>query len=199
MSYANSPCRGRCIERQGVTERDRGRGIGRLRHNLCHSLTSDRLFGGRLRTVKRTGRSRLGSNDGSRIASDIVRGHMGETITLDINLRAFVRRETKARWVAVCPRIDVASQGKTAAEAKSFLRQAVELWFESCVERGVLDKAMREANFRPLPSGEAIPAESEHVLVNRAVAPDEDVLGDLFPIRIEIPAYQAASILASHA
>ncbi len=122
---------------------------------------------------------------------------MGETVTLDIKLRAFVRRETKTRWVAVCPRIDVASQGKTVAEAKRYLREAVELWFESCVERGVLDRAMREANFRPLPTGELPPTGGECVLVNRGSAPkeEEDVLGDLFPISIEIPAYQAAAFM----
>ena len=124
---------------------------------------------------------------------------MSETVSLDIQLRAFVRREAKTRWVAICPRIDVASQGHSADEAKRCLREAVELWFESCIERGVLDQAMREASFRPLAAGETIPPDSERVLVNRKEAGEHDVLGDLFPIRIEIPAYQAAAMLESHA
>src|SRR5438874_8267502 len=124
---------------------------------------------------------------------------MSETVSLDIQLRAFVRRETKTRWVAICPRIDVASQGRSSDEAKRSLREAVELWFESCVERGVLDQAMREASFRTLATGEIIPPNSERVLVNRKETGNDDVLGDLFSIRIEIPAYQAAAMLESRA
>lgn len=122
---------------------------------------------------------------------------MGETVTLNIKLKAFVRRETKARWVAVCPRLDVASQGRTEEDAKRSLWEAVHLWFESCIERGVLDQAMRELNFRPM-SPDELPAASEHVLVNRRTVPDEeddDVRGGLFRIDIEIPAYQAAAFL----
>jgi predicted RNase H-like HicB family nuclease len=124
---------------------------------------------------------------------------MGETVTLDIKLSAYVRRETRNRWVAICPRIDVASQGHTAEEAKKCLREAVELWFESCVRRGVLDQAMREANFQPLAPGEEAPS-SERVLVKRSpIVEQTDIRGDLFPIRIEIPAYQASAILEPRA
>lgn len=120
---------------------------------------------------------------------------MGEMITLQIRLRAFVRKETKLRWVAVCPSIGVASQGRNVDEAKRSLREAVELWFESCIERGVLDQAMREVNFRPLANGEELPPDKEHVLMNRPE--DSDVLGDLFPIHVSIPAYQAAALMAA--
>lgn len=122
---------------------------------------------------------------------------MGETITLDVKLRAFVRKEKKNRWAAVCPSVGVASQGVNRAEAMASLREAVELWFESCVERGVLDQAMRESNFVPLAFHEPIPADRESVVVNRVPIEDdeEDVLGDLFPIQILIPAYQAAAFL----
>lgn len=125
---------------------------------------------------------------------------MGETINLEVTLRAFVRRETKRRWTAICPSLGVASQGESADNAKASLREAVELWFESCVERGVLDQAMRESNFRALPSGEMPPRDSEHVLVNSSLGDEEaDIRGDLFPIQIEIPAYQAAALLSVRA
>lgn len=45
--------------------------------------------------------------------------------------------------------VGVVSQGKNADDARRCLQEAIELWFESCVERGVLDQALREANFRP--------------------------------------------------
>lgn len=123
---------------------------------------------------------------------------MGEMITLQVRLRAFVRKETKARWIAVCPSVAVASQGNSVDDAKRSLRDAVELWFESCIERGVLDQAMREVNFRPLANGEELPPDQERVLVN--LPEEDDVLGDLFPIHVSIPAYQAAALMgAPHA
>jgi predicted RNase H-like HicB family nuclease len=121
---------------------------------------------------------------------------MSETITLDIKLRAFIRKEKRNRWVAICPTIGVASQGVGRDDAMRSLKEAVELWFESCLERGVLDQAMREANFRPLASHEPVPKGSESVVVNqRPDEEDDDVLGDPFPIQITIPAYQAAALL----
>ena len=124
---------------------------------------------------------------------------MGETITLDVKLRAFVRKEKKNRWLAVCPSIGVASQGADREDAMRSLREAVELWFESCIERGVLDQAMRETSFRPLSAGDTAPPGSEQVLMNRVIEEEDDVLGDLFPITVEIPAYQAASFLSTSA
>ena len=74
-----------------------------------------------------------------------MRDVINETISLEVNLQAYVRQETARRWIATCPLIDVVSQGRTSAEAKECLQEAVELWFESYIERGVLDQALREA------------------------------------------------------
>src|SRR5436305_1472661 len=62
---------------------------------------------------------------------------MVETIALEINLQAFVRRDTAECCIAACPQIGVISQGRTVREAKACLQEAIELWFESCIERGV--------------------------------------------------------------
>lgn len=115
---------------------------------------------------------------------------MGETITLEISLRAFVRRATRSRWIAVCPSLGVASQGPDEQAAKRSLDEAVQLWFESCIERGVLDQALKEAHFLPLPPEKAPPAGADLVRANRKVEPD--ILGDEFNIIAAIPAYQAA-------
>ena len=121
---------------------------------------------------------------------------MGETVTLNISLRAFVRKVKKNLWVAICPRINVASQGSSSEDAMRCLREAIGLWFESCVERGVLDQAMRESAFRPVQAGEVFPDDAETVLVGSEIVPDDDdVLGNAFPITIAIPAYQAAAFL----
>ena len=110
---------------------------------------------------------------------------MADTITLEIELDGFVRQDTKRRWIAVCPSIGVASQGTSADDAQRCLKEAVEAWFESCIERGVLDQAMRESNFRPL----ALPGSPR--------AKKSDVRGELFPIKVAIPAYQAMPFVAS--
>jgi len=110
---------------------------------------------------------------------------VNETITLDVELRAFVRRDTEERWIAVCPSIGVASQGDSSADAKRCLDEAVQLWFESCIERGTLERALQESNFRPL-----------HVAETNHDAGDTDVdalLGDAFIVQVAIPAYQATA------
>lgn len=109
---------------------------------------------------------------------------MNETITLDVELRAFVRRDTEERWVAVCPSIDVASQGTSADDAKLCLDEAVQLWFESCIERGTLERALQESNFRPLH------ADTNH---SEGILETDALLGEAFIVRAAIPAYQATA------
>ena len=101
---------------------------------------------------------------------------MNETITLDVELRASVRRETDERWVAVCPSIDVASQGTDAADAKRCLDEAVQLWLESCIERGTLERALQECHFQPLHEDEIGP---------------QNVRGNVFVVRVTMPVQQA--------
>ena len=120
--------------------------------------------------------------------------NMGETITLDIQLRAFVRREKKNRWIATCPKIDVVTQGVSAEDAKRQLDDAVHGWFEDCLERGTLDAALIECGFRRTPHEEA-EASDERILMTRER--EEDVRGSEFDIHVVIPAYQAAALTAS--
>jgi len=110
---------------------------------------------------------------------------VNETITLDVELRAFVRRDTEERWMAVCPSIGVASQGVSAEDAKRCIDEAVQLWFESCIERGTLERALQESNFRPLNV-----AESDNESGDRSA---DVLLGDAFIVRVAIPAYQATA------
>jgi len=119
---------------------------------------------------------------------------MGETIKLDVQLRAFIRRDTRTRWIAVCPHLDVVTQGTSAAEAKRQLDDAVHAWFDDCIERGTLDQALRECGFRPATREEA-GASGEHVTLSRD--DDADVRGDAFSVHVTIPAYQAAAVMAS--
>ena len=73
---------------------------------------------------------------------------MSESINLEVRLRTFVRRETRNRWIAICPRLDVVTQGTSAEDAKHQLDEAVHGWFEDCIERGTLEQALRECGVR---------------------------------------------------
>ncbi|HEV7570286.1 MAG TPA: hypothetical protein VGQ21_02210 [Thermoanaerobaculia bacterium] len=106
---------------------------------------------------------------------------MNETITLDVELRAFVRPDTEERWIAVCPSIGVASQGTDANDARRCIDEAVQLWFESCIERGTLERALQESNFRPLHTAEGDQQERNA----------DRLLGEPFIVHVAIPAYQA--------
>lgn len=67
-------------------------------------------------------------------------------VTLNIKLETLTRQEGD-QWLAWCPPIDVMSQGSTEEAALAALKEAIELWFESCLDRGVLDEALKEAGF----------------------------------------------------
>lgn len=89
--------------------------------------------------------------------------------------------------------VGVVSQGKNADDARRCLQEAIELWFESCVERGVLDQALREANFRPT-------ARDTTSREGRTKNPrKQNVLGEPFDIHLTIPAYEAATLLSATA
>jgi predicted RNase H-like HicB family nuclease len=118
---------------------------------------------------------------------------MGESINLDVQLRAFVRRETRNRWIAICPKLDVVTQGISAGDAKRQLDDAVQGWFEDCIERGTLEQALRECGFRTA-SREEAEASDERVMLSGEH--ERDVRGDQFSVHVTIPAYQAAALMA---
>lgn len=48
-------------------------------------------------------------------------------------------------WVAGFPRLGIYSQGETRDEATRAAREALRLWFVSCIERGTLAAALEAA------------------------------------------------------
>ena len=108
-----------------------------------------------------------------------------ELMTGDVELRAFVRRDTRTRWIAVCPHLDIVTQGTSAAEAKRQLDEAVHAWFDDCIDRGTLDQALRECGF-PLAIREETRARGEHVTPIQNAA--DNVRGDAFSVHVTIPA-----------
>ena len=69
-----------------------------------------------------------------------------QTIRFDLQLPYEVKKEGK--WfIAACPVLDVYSQGTTDAKAKKNLIEALQLFIESCYERGTLDQVLKESGF----------------------------------------------------
>jgi predicted RNase H-like HicB family nuclease len=93
---------------------------------------------------------------------------MNAVVQAEFNLFGTIKRV--GRWyIAHCPPLDVASQGRTVGEAKENLREAAELFLETCIEHGTLDQALRELGFVPGKNGtRRLPARA-------------------FPVRVAIP------------
>lgn len=70
-------------------------------------------------------------------------------MTLNIKLEVATRQDGDV-WAASCLPLDVVTQADSKEQALSSLKEAVELWFESCIERNVLDQALREAGFQAM-------------------------------------------------
>lgn len=64
-------------------------------------------------------------------------------------LTAILTREGDG-FVALCPEVDVASQGVTLEEAKANLREAVELFFECASPQEIAERHHGEAYVSPL-------------------------------------------------
>lgn len=87
-------------------------------------------------------------------------------VSYSVRLQAWFRRNGR-EWLVWCPAIDVMTQARTKKRALESLREAVELWFESCIERGVLDAALREVGFTEVPPSEETPESVDIVNVVR--------------------------------
>jgi predicted RNase H-like HicB family nuclease len=66
-----------------------------------------------------------------------------------LQLTAVIERESDG-YVALCPEIDVASQGATVDEARANLREAVELFFESASDNEIARRLPAEVRVEPL-------------------------------------------------
>ena len=64
-----------------------------------------------------------------------------------INLEASIFQEGD-HWIGECPAVQVVTQGATEESAAEAVREAVALWFESCIARRTLDAALTECGFR---------------------------------------------------
>jgi len=68
----------------------------------------------------------------------------GYTYLMHKSLTAIIRKEDGG-YFALCPELDVASQGDTIEEAKANLKEAVELFFECASKEEVDDRLGQES------------------------------------------------------
>lgn len=68
-----------------------------------------------------------------------------------------IMKRDGAWYVASCPPLDIATQGKTAAEARENLVEAAQVFLASCIERGTLDQALKELGFIPMGKQRSMP------------------------------------------
>jgi predicted RNase H-like HicB family nuclease len=74
------------------------------------------------------------------------------TIQAEFKLFGTMKRE-RGWYIAYCPPLDIATQGRTVAEARKNLIEAAQLFLLSCLERGTLDRALKELGFVPSKNG----------------------------------------------
>ncbi|MDE2979187.1 MAG: type II toxin-antitoxin system HicB family antitoxin [Acidobacteriota bacterium] len=75
-------------------------------------------------------------------------------LRLRLNLSMKLEQEDDV-WVALCPELDVASQGETVEEAADMLDEAVRLFLETCHEMGTLSEVLAESGVTIAVAGEA--------------------------------------------
>ena len=63
-------------------------------------------------------------------------------------LPAIIKKE-RGWYIAICPILDVVTQGKTQAQAKKNLGDALYLFLTSCIERGTLNEVLKQSGFHP--------------------------------------------------
>src|SRR5665213_3377860 len=114
-------------------------------------------------------------------------------VNLSVRLEAAFRQEGNC-WLAWCLPLDVMTQADSKKAALVSLKEAVGLWFESCIERGVLEEALAEVGFQPIKPGEKIPHDANVIEVKRPRRDMSDFTA-AESFEVTIPAYIAAKQL----
>ena len=70
-------------------------------------------------------------------------------VVFTVKLPARVKKE-HGRFVSSCPILDVWSQGESHEKALQNLKQALQLFFLSCFERGTLTQVLKNCGFKQI-------------------------------------------------
>lgn len=121
---------------------------------------------------------------------------MTNQVLVYVQVRGVLRQEGET-WVAGFPRLDVYSQGNSPEEAKRNASDALRLWVDSCIDRGTLGNALRELGWHRHTVGSEQPERGAEERIEVHFL--EDVLGEPWEEEIQVPAYEAAELLAAGA
>lgn len=92
-----------------------------------------------------------------------------EIISMTIEVPATVKQDEK--WfVASSVQLDMHGQGETSELAISALQEALEVFFESCLSRGVLEKVLSDCGFKRVVSRQMDVQNRPSVKVNLPIA-----------------------------
>ena len=61
-----------------------------------------------------------------------------------VGLEGYVFQDRDESWIAFCPDLDLSTCGTTEDAAYEAMRQSIDLFIRSCIERGTLEQALRE-------------------------------------------------------
>ncbi len=96
-------------------------------------------------------------------------------------------------WIAHCPPLDLYTQSDSKDSAEESMREAVLLWFESCLERRVLAKALEDVGFKLAKPGDKIPPQASVIGLATARATSAQIK----EVEVSVPAYIVDQISAS--
>ena len=68
------------------------------------------------------------------------------TMTINLTLPVDITKEGDV-FVAICPTLNVASQGCTTEEALLNIKEAIDLFITTCMEMGTISQVLRECGF----------------------------------------------------
>lgn len=72
---------------------------------------------------------------------------MTARLTFSLNVPVQTRPGEDAPFIAHCPLLDVSAQGNSEPEALDGLREALQLFLETCYFAGTLDQVLMDAGF----------------------------------------------------
>ena len=74
-------------------------------------------------------------------------------VSVKLSLVAEIIEEEPGCYLAVCPALDVYSQGDSIEEAEANIAEAVDLFLEACIEEKMLGKVLTDCGFYEIADG----------------------------------------------
>lgn len=97
-----------------------------------------------------------------------------ETTTIYIVKFDIWLRKDDRIWLSNCPSLGLITQAPTKKDVLVAIEEAVSLWFQSCIDRGVLREALQELGFKRSPwdrKSDSLP-ESNFIAIRESI-PEE--------------------------